>query len=180
MSHDGKPAGPVHRRIPDGDDRERLVCTDCGFIHYQNPRLIVGTVCHWQGRVLLCRRAIEPRRGYWTLPAGFLELGETTEAGALRETLEESGAHAILEGLLALYNIPRIGQVHLIYRARLTGPDLDPGPESLDARLYDWADIPWDHLAFPNVKWSLDAWRDLGDGPISAPATNPHGIEPSI
>ena len=142
-------AGPSVRRIPDGDDRERLVCPDCGFISYENPKVVVGSVALWDGRILLCRRAIPPREGYWTLPAGYLETGETTEAGAAREAWEEARAEIEIETLLAVYNIPRISQVQLIYRAALANPDVSPGPESHEVGLFDWADIPWDDIAFP-------------------------------
>ena len=118
-----QPAGPVTRMIPEGDDHERLVCADCGFVLYENPKVIVGAVCSWEDRTLLCRRAIEPRRGYWTMPIGYMELGETTEQGALREVWEETLARAEIDALLGLYSIPEISQVHLIYRAHMLTPD---------------------------------------------------------
>ena len=170
---------PEHfiRRIPDGDNRERLVCGDCGFIAYSNPKIVVGSVVEGDdGRVLLCRRAIEPRSGFWTLPAGYMEERETTEAGAAREAEEEAGAIIAIDGLLAVYNIPRISQVQLIYRARLARPDFAAGPESLEVRLFAWDEIPWDDLAFPSVRWALDAWREAAGRPLGAPATNPPGM----
>ena len=157
--------GPTTPRIPDGDDRERMVCTDCGFIHYENPKIIAGAVCTWEDKFLLCKRAIEPRIGYWTIPAGFMELHESVAEGAAREVVEESGAHVEIEGLLGVFEIPRISQVYMVYRARMLSPDLDPGPESQSAALFDWDDIPWEDLAFPSVTWSLDMFRNADPGP---------------
>jgi ADP-ribose pyrophosphatase YjhB (NUDIX family) len=148
------------RTVPEGDDRERLVCPDCGWIEYDNPRIVVGSVVTWEDRFLLCRREIEPRRGYWTIPAGYLELGETIMEGAAREAYEEACARIEIEGLLAVYNIPRISQVQMFFRAHLTAPDFAPGPESQEVALYDWAAIPWDDLAFPSVRWALDHFRE--------------------
>jgi ADP-ribose pyrophosphatase YjhB (NUDIX family) len=159
------PQGPVTSQIPEGDDRERLVCTDCGFINYENPKIIAGAVCTWEDKYLLCERAIEPRLGYWTIPAGFMELHESVAEGAAREVVEESGAQVEIEGLLGVFEIPRISQVYMVYRARMLSPDLDPGPESLSAALFDWDDIPWDDLAFPSVVWSLNKYKDGGPGP---------------
>ncbi len=162
------------KRTPDGDTHERAVCDQCGYVAYENPKVVVGSVVVHEGKVLLCRRAIEPRRGYWTIPAGYLELHETVEEGAQREALEESGARLKLDGILAVFSISRIGQVQVIFRARFDGAaDFAPGVESLDVRLFDWADIPWDELAFPSVHWSLHAWRSAGDGLLGAPAGNP-------
>ncbi|GAN76018.1 hydrolase [Acidisphaera rubrifaciens HS-AP3] len=136
--------------------------------------MVVGTVVVDDGCVLLCRREIEPRRGYWTLPAGFLELGETIEDGARREAWEEARARISLDGVLALYSISRIGQVQVMFRGRFDGPAaFAAGPESQDVALYRWDDIPWDSLAFPSVRWALHAWRAVGDGPLGAPAGNP-------
>ena len=156
-----QPAGPVTRMIPEGDDHERLVCADCGFVLYENPKVIVGAVCSWEDRTLLCRRAIEPRRGYWTMPIGYMELGETTEQGALREVWEETLARAEIDALLGLYSIPEISQVHLIYRAHMLTPDCAPGTESLEVGLFTWDEIPWADLAYPNVRWSLEYDRDM-------------------
>jgi ADP-ribose pyrophosphatase YjhB (NUDIX family) len=152
--------GPTILTVPEGDNRERMVCPDCGFINYENPKIIVGAVCSWEDRILLCRRAINPRRGYWTLPAGYLELNESTSAGAMREAWEEARAKIAIDGLLAVYDIPRISQVQLIYRARLTAPEVAAGPESLEVRLFAWDEIPRDELAFPSVRWALDHYRD--------------------
>lgn len=159
--NDSQAFGPRHRQIPDGDDKPRLVCGECGFILYENPKIIVGAVCTWEGRYLLCRRAIEPRSGFWTMPAGYMELAETTEQGAVREVWEEAQARVELDGLLAIYNIPRISQVHMIYRARMLTPDFAPGLESTDVALFAWDEIPWDELAYPNVAWSLHHEREV-------------------
>jgi ADP-ribose pyrophosphatase YjhB (NUDIX family) len=165
------------RRIPEGDTRERRICAACGYIAYENPLVVVGSVVTSGEAVLMCRRAIEPRRGYWTLPAGYLELGETPEEGAAREALEEAQATIAIEGLLALFSIARIGQVQIMYRARFAEPErphFAPGPESLEVGLYVWDAIPWDTIAFPSVKWALDAWRRAGPGPLTGkPASNP-------
>jgi ADP-ribose pyrophosphatase YjhB (NUDIX family) len=160
MSQDAAGRGPSVLAIPEGDNRERLVCPDCGFINYENPKVVVGAVCLWQDQVLLCRRAINPRLGYWTLPAGYLELHESTQAGARREAWEEAQARIVIDGLLAVYDIPRISQVQLIYRAHLTAPEFAAGAESLEVRLFAWEAIPWDALAFPSVRWALDHYRD--------------------
>jgi ADP-ribose pyrophosphatase YjhB (NUDIX family) len=161
---------------PDGEDRERLSCLDCGHVFYENPKVVVGAVVLHDERVLLCRRAIEPRHGFWTLPAGYLELGETSAEGAMRETLEESGASIVLDGILAIYNISRIGQIQIIYRARFADPAnpvMSAGTESLEIGLFAWADIPWSELAFPTVRWALDAWKQVGNAPLLAPFGNP-------
>lgn len=166
------------RSRPDGEDRERLSCLDCGHVFYENPKVVVGAVVVHDGRVLLCRRAIEPRRGYWTLPAGYLELGETTAEGAIRETFEEAGARITLDGILAIYDISRIGQLQIIYRARFADaadPVATAGIESLEIGLFDWAGIPWADIAFPTVHWALDAWHQVGQGELLAPFGNPPG-----
>lgn len=162
------------RRVPEGDNRERLVCPECGHVAYENPKIVVGSVVVHERRVLLCRRAIPPGRGLWTIPAGYLELGETAEEGAAREALEEAKAAILLDGLLAVFTISRIGQVQLIFRASFRGlPSFAPGPESLEVALCAWPEIPWDRIAFPSVKWALRAWRDKGNGPLGSPASNP-------
>ena len=143
-------------RVPANDNRERAVCTVCGVIHYENPLNVVGTVPVWGDQVLLCRRNIEPRHGMWTLPAGFLELGESTADGALRETIEEAGARVEMQGLFTVLNVVRVGQVHLFYRARMLDTSLDPGPESIEARLFREDEIPWDELAFRTVRQTLE------------------------
>ncbi|MFM7344814.1 MAG: NUDIX hydrolase [Tagaea sp.] len=159
MSDPAKKSGPSIRAVPDGDTRERLICGDCGFVHYDNPKIVVGTVAIWDGRVLMCKRAIEPARGRWTIPAGYMELGETAEQGAAREALEEACARLEMGPLIGVYSIPRIGQVQLIYRARLVDGAFAAGAESLDAALYAWDEIPWDDIAFPTVRWALEDWR---------------------
>ncbi|RTL38937.1 MAG: NUDIX domain-containing protein [Burkholderiales bacterium] len=159
----------VDYRIPADDNRERAVCPSCHAIHYQNPLNVVGTLPVWEadGRVLLCRRAIEPRHGLWTLPAGFMELGETTAEGALRETQEEAGADVEMGPLYSLMNVVRVGQVHLFYLARLRSPAFNPGPESLEARLFAEDDIPWDEIAFKTTRETLRLYfedRRAGQG----------------
>ena len=163
------------RRMPEGDNRDRMVCDSCGWIHYTNPKVVVGAVVSHEGRILLCRRAIEPRCGFWTIPAGYLEERETAEAGALREAQEEACAEIALDGLLAVYSIPRISQVQLIWRARLVKPEVAAGPESLEVRLFDWDDIPWAELAFPSVHWALRQYHEVKDRPAFAAFGNPPG-----
>ena len=167
--------GPSVRRIPDGDTLERLVCPDCGYISYENPKVVVGSVALWDGEVLMCRRAIPPRKGYWTLPAGFLELNETTAEGAIREAWEEARATLEIRTLLAVYNIPRISQVQLIYLADLADADVSPGPESEAVALYGWDDIPWDEIAFPSVRWALNHWHEMRGRGAFPPCSNPDG-----
>ncbi len=169
----GPTASQFDRVAPSGEDRERLVCRDCGFIQYENPKIVVGSVvADESGRVLLCRRAIEPRKGFWTLPAGFLENGETVEAGALREAWEEACARLTIEGLLAVYSLTHISQVQIMFRARLAAPDIAPGPESLEVAWFAWEAIPWNELAFPSVRWALEHWRAWRAG-ASGPFANP-------
>lgn len=149
----------VTYRVPDdGDTRERAVCPACDTIHYENPLNVVGTVPYWGDLVLLCKRNIEPRWGKWTLPAGFMELGESTEEGAARETVEEAGAQFELEDLLSVLSVPRVGQVHLFYRARLLSDRFDPGHETIEARLFAESEIPWDEIAFRTVRETLLAY----------------------
>ncbi len=146
----------VELRVPDdGDTRERAVCPACGTIHYVNPLLVVGTVPYLGDQVLLCKRAIEPRYGKWTLPAGFMELGETMAQGAARETAEEAGAEVEMGAFFSAMSIPRVGQVHVFYLARLLRERFDPGQESLEARLFTEHDLPWDELAFTTVRETL-------------------------
>ena len=146
----------VAYRVPDdGDVKERAVCPACGTIHYENPLNVVGTVPHWGDCVLLCKRNIEPRWGKWTLPAGFMELNETTSQGAARETDEEAGAQFEMQDLFSVLNVARVGQVHLFYRARLLSDQFKPGHETIEARLFTEAEIPWDELAFKTVKETL-------------------------
>lgn len=148
----------VVRRVPPGDMLPRWVCDACGEIHYQNPKLVVGTVPEHEGRVLLCRRAIEPRYGYWTLPAGFMENDETTGQGALRETLEEAGAAVELGAPFSMISVPRVNQVHLFYLARLGVLEFKPGEETLEVALFEEAAIPWKEIAFRTVATTLRLW----------------------
>jgi ADP-ribose pyrophosphatase YjhB (NUDIX family) len=164
------------RRIPEGDNRERLICADCGHVAYDNPKVVVGSVIVADNTVLMCRRAIEPRIGFWTLPAGYLEHGETLEEGAAREAWEEAQADIVLDGILGVFSISRIGQVQVIFRARFASPDAPrfaAGAESLDVALFPWQQIPRDEIAFPSVHWALDAWHQTGSGPLGVPAGNP-------
>ena len=174
MSDGATPARFV-RKVPAGDDRLRLVCDDCGYVAYENPKVVVGSVCLWQDRILLCRRAIHPRRGFWTLPAGYLELHETTAEGARREAREEALAEIELEGVLAVYSIPRLSQVQVMYRARLVSPAIGAGPESEAVGLFGWDEIPWDELAFPSVRWALDDYRASRGAEGFAARSNPPG-----
>lgn len=160
MSESDPVRGPSVRGIPEGDNRERMICADCGFVLYDNPKIVVGSVARWGERILMCRRAINPRRGFWTLPAGYLELGESTSAGAEREAWEEAQARIAIEGLLAIYDIPRISQVQLIYRARLIEEAVAAGHETLEVRLFAWDEIPWEEIAFPSVRWALAHERE--------------------
>ena len=173
---------PEHfeKRVPDGDNRERLVCGRCEFIHYQNPKVVAGAVCTWrdergQDKILLAKRAIEPRKGFWTLPAGYMELGETTEQAARREALEEACATIEIDRLLAMYSVARIGQVQIMYRARLVTPEIACGVESEEVALVDWADIPWDQLAFPTVVWALAHFHESRDKADFSTYSNPTG-----
>lgn len=150
--------GLVTRLIPPGDDRLRDVCAQCQRIHYQNPKLVVGTLPEWQGRVLLCRRAIAPRADYWTLPAGYLENGETSVEGAKRETREEAGAQLADLEPFGLFDLPHVNQIYLMFRARLTSPTFAPGAESLAVALFTEAEIPWDRLAFTVVAETLQCY----------------------
>lgn len=167
--------GPVVREVPEGDDRERLVCPDCGFVNYQNPKVVVGSVVSWGDRILLCRRAIAPRRGFWTLPAGFMEHGETAAEGAVREAREEACARIEIDRVLAVYSIPRIGQVQVIFRASLADPDIAAGPESEEVGLFRWEEIPWDDIAFPSVHWALGHFDEVRGQEDFAARCNPPG-----
>lgn len=153
-------AHPVALAIPEGDNRPRYVCPHCHTIHYQNPKLVIGSIPVWEQdgklQVLLCKRAIEPRYGYWTLPAGFMENEETTEQAAVRETEEEAGANVELGKLFTLLNVAHVHQVHLFYLARLRDLNFAPGEESLEVALYTQDEIPWDELAFPTVRTTLE------------------------
>lgn len=163
--------GRVLQKMPRDDDRRRHVCSDCGTVHYQNPKIVTGCLPVWEDSVLLCRRAIEPRRGFWTVSAGFMELGETIEQGAIRETWEEARARVEILAPYSMFSLPHVNQLYVIFRARLTDPGFDPGPESLEVRLFAERDIPWDHLAFGTVRQTLTfffADRPLGRFPMRA------------
>jgi ADP-ribose pyrophosphatase YjhB (NUDIX family) len=163
--HCNRCGAAVQYRVPPDDNAERACCVACGHIQYQNPLNVVGTLPRLSdGRVLLCRRAIEPRRGLWTLPAGFMELGETVEEGALRETAEEAGADVSLGPLLSLLSVVHVGQVHLFFAASAHSERLDPGPETLEARWFSPAEIPWDELAFRTVRRTLEHALSGGQG----------------
>lgn len=168
-------AGNFALRIPDGEDRPRLVCDTCGFINYVNPRVVVGTVCAWRERILMCRRAIEPRTGFWTIPAGYLEEKEAVMDGAKREAREEACADVDLDSVLSIYTVPRISQVQIIYRGTLRSPDVAPGPESQEVALLTWDEIPWDDIAFPSVHWALNHFREVRELRSFPPFANPEG-----
>jgi ADP-ribose pyrophosphatase YjhB (NUDIX family) len=162
-----------HHTVPEGDERQRLVCKDCGFIAYENPRIIAGAVVEHEGKILMCRRAIYPQKGKWTIPAGFLEQGEAPDEGAVREAYEEATAAIEIVDLLAVYAVKHISQVHMMYRARLKDPTVAPGIESLEVALFDWEDIPRSELAFPSVHWVLDHYDRARGQKNFAPFTNP-------
>ena len=145
----------VSQKIPQGDNRLRFVCDSCGTVHYENPRIVTGCLPVHEGKALLCRRAIEPRRGYWTLPGGFLELGETIEEGALRETREEAGANVQIRSLYTLFNVLHVGQLSLFFLADLVSMDFYAGEESLEARLFAEHEMPWEELAFTTIERTL-------------------------
>ena len=151
-SHCGQ---PVTVQVPPGDHRPRHVCTGCGAVHYQNPKIVAGCVPEYQGRILLCRRAIEPRRGYWTIPAGFMENGETTQDAARRESYEEALAEVEVGSLLAVVHVLHADQVHVMFRAKLAKPEFGPSPESLEVMLCDATQIPWTDIAFRSVDFAL-------------------------
>ena len=159
----------VELAVPQGDNRPRHVCATCGTIHYQNPKIVVGCIPVWGEQILLCRRAIEPRYGLWTVPAGFMENGETSQQGAARETLEEATARVDIEGLYTLFNLPHINQIYLLYRSRLLDLDFAAGDESLEVALFREQDIPWEQMAFPVISESLKLFfadRLRGDFPL--------------
>jgi ADP-ribose pyrophosphatase YjhB (NUDIX family) len=146
---------PVTLRVPEGDHRPRHVCTGCGAVHYQNPKIVAGCVPEYEGRILLCRRAIEPRHGFWTIPAGFMENGETTQDAARRESVEEALAEVEIGSLLAVVHVLHADQVHVMFRARLPKPEFGAGAESLEVMLCEEADIPWQDIAFRSVDYAL-------------------------
>lgn len=163
--------------IPVGDALPRHVCDVCGHIHYENPRLVVGCIAEWEGHILLCRRAIEPQRGFWTLPAGFMENGESTAQGASRETLEESGAKVLIDAPFAIISIAHINQVHLFYRGRLTSPEYCAGEESLEVALLPPANIPWQDIAFRSVTLCLKQYfADCSKGSFGFHETELHPL----
>ncbi len=146
----------VELRRPGDDNRLRHICVACGTIHYQNPNMVIGSIPEWEDKILLCRRAIEPRSGLWTLPGGFMENGESTTEAAIRETLEEANAQIEIGNLFSMYSLPFVNQVHLLFRARLLNLDFSPGTESLEVRLFGEDEIPWDEIAFRPIKYSLE------------------------
>lgn len=160
MKHCSNCGAVVEHRIPPGDNRHRYVCDSCNTIHYQNPKLVAGCIPEWEDKVLLCRRSIEPRYGLWTLPAGFMENGETTAEAAARETLEEANARVEIAGLFSVFNIPYIDQVYMVFRGRLLDLGFAPGEESLETELFLEQEIPWDHIAFPAIQRTLTLYFD--------------------
>lgn len=165
-----------HMEIPDGDDKLRRVCAHCRFIDYVNPKIVAGAVVTQGDRILLCKRAIEPRKGYWTLPAGFMEEGETVEEAARREAQEEACADIRIQQLLAVYSVPRIAQVQVMFRAELAS-DIAAGPESEEVGLFAWQEIPWSELAFPTVVWALTQFASTRHLAAFPPFSNPQGTE---
>lgn len=161
------------RKIPDGDDHERLVCKSCDFIHYDNPKIISGAVVTYKDKFLLCKRAINPQKGLWTLPAGFIELGENPAEGAAREAWEEARAQITVGPLIGIYTIKHISQVQMFYRAEMAEPKFEAGPESLDVQLFRWDEIPWKRLAFPSVVWALKDYAKTVNSKNFAPFTTP-------
>jgi len=180
-SHCGSSA--VEQRIPGGDTLPRWVCANCGTIHYQNPKVVVGCLPDWEGRVLLCRRAIDPRRGLWTLPAGFLENGETLLAGAARETAEEARARVEVGSLYTVISLPQINQIYVMFRARLLDLGFGPGAESLEVLLFDEDAIPWNELAFRTIARTLRSYfldRKLGEFPVHVSALERRAPRPEL
>lgn len=167
--------GPRIRKVPSGDNRERLMCPDCDYIAYENPKVVVGVVATWEDKLLMCRRAIEPRRGYWTLPAGFMEMGESPEEGAAREAWEEARAELQIIDLLAVYSLRHISQLQLFFRARLSSPNVSAGPESEEVGLFAFDDLPAGELAFPSVHWAIRHFQEVRDTSAFAPFRNPVG-----
>ena len=169
------------RQVPDGDEISRSVCDHCKHVVYDNPKIVVGSVILHGGKVLLCRRAIEPRKGFWTVPAGYMELNETPQEGAIREAREEANADLILGDLLAIYTIKHLSQVQMIYNASLAKPAFSAGPESLEVKLFGFDEIPWDDIAFPTVHWMLADIQKVLAGGGNLPFGNPAGApDPSI
>jgi ADP-ribose pyrophosphatase YjhB (NUDIX family) len=167
--------GPRLRTVPEGDDRERLVCPDCDYVAYENPKVVVGVVATWEDKLLMCRRAIEPRRGFWTLPAGFMEMGEHPQEGAAREAWEEARAKLEIVDLLAVYSLRHISQLQLFYRAKLLSADVSAGPESEEVGLFDFDALPSEELAFPSVHWAIRHFQEVRSASTFAPFGNPVG-----
>ncbi len=161
------------QRPPHDETVTRDICDHCGLIHYKNPKIITGVIASFADKILMCKRAIQPRQGFWTLPAGFMEENETTQQGAAREALEEAHAEIEIGALLGIYNVPRIAQVHIYYRGVLQNDDIACGVESAEVALFAWADIPWGALAFPSVYWALQHYHQVKDETIFAPFTEP-------
>ena len=158
----------VSSKIPPGDNLPRFVCETCQVIHYINPKIVAGCIPEWEDKILLCRRAIEPRLGYWTFPAGFMEIGESTEQAAIRETMEEAQAEVEITSLYAVLSLPRISQVHMILRGTMSRPEFRPGTESLDVQLFTLSEIPWEDLAFPVIREALERYvADAARGTFS-------------
>jgi ADP-ribose pyrophosphatase YjhB (NUDIX family) len=167
--------GPRVRKVPTGDNRERLVCPDCEYVAYENPKVVVGVVATWEDKLLMCKRAIEPRLGYWTLPAGFMEMDESPQEGAAREAWEEAYAKLEIIDLLAVYSLSHISQLQLFYRARLLSPDVAAGPESQEVGLFDFDRLPSTDLAFPSVRWAIEHFQQVKGSDPFAPFGNPSG-----
>jgi ADP-ribose pyrophosphatase YjhB (NUDIX family) len=163
------------KRVPAGDNRERLVCDGCGFVDYVNPKVVVGALCLWEDRLLLCKRAILPRKGYWTMPAGFLEERESVEEGAAREAREEAGVDIEIGPLLGVWSVPRISQVHVTFVARMRSPAFLKGEESEDVRFFAWGEIPWAELAFPSVTGALRHYERVRGQAVFTPFVGPLG-----
>ena len=173
----------IEHRIPEGDNLPRFVCAACNAIHYQNPKVVVGCLPEWEDEVLLCRRAIEPRHGLWTLPAGFLENGETVIAGAIRETLEEAGARVVVGDLYTMISLPQISQIYVMFRAELADLDFGPGPESLEVRLFREDEVPWEELAFRTIGRTLRNYfldRKLGAFPTRVSVLERRTLRPDL
>ena len=168
------------RLRPNGDTHEREVCDTCGFIDYQNPKIVVGSVVRYNDQILMCRRAISPSKGLWTLPAGYLEIGETVEEGARREAREEACADIRIDSVLAVYSLAHIGQVQIMHLATLQQPHFAAGEESLEVNLFPWDALPLDELAFPSVSWTLKHARIALDTqpelPFTTPPTQRYGV----
>lgn len=155
----------VSLRVPAGDDRKRYICEACNIVHYENPKVVVGCIPQWEDKILLCRRSIEPCYGKWTLPAGYMENEETVAEGARREAFEEAGVRVKIISLYGLYSLPSINQIYMMFMARMTDANFSPGSESLDVRLFDKTDIPWDHLAFTVIRNTLRQYiKDCSGG----------------